>query len=211
MKMIGVWKGEFMYFYLKGVVTQKTEQCIIMEVGGIGYQVYISKQLLSDICVSEEIKMIYTYMSVKEDGMTLYGFQTQAEQSIFLKLLSVSGVGAKSGLSMISELSAEDIVMAIASGDIKTLSQAQGIGKKTAERIVLELKDKCSVMDSMVGDGGISQQNTKKVGVLAESIEALVSLGYTQMEATKVVKMVGSEDKTIEQILKLALQQMNQW
>ncbi len=190
------------------MVTQKMEQCIIMEVGGIGYQIYVSKQLLSNVIISEEIKTIYTHMSVKDDGMTLYGFQTQAEQSIFLKLLSVSGVGAKSGLSMISELSAEDIVMAIASGDTKTLSQAQGIGKKTAERIVLELKDKCSVIDFIVDT---SEQNQGKVGVMMESIEALVALGYTQMEATKVVKMVGSEEKTTEQILKLALQQMNRW
>ncbi|MCQ4934951.1 MULTISPECIES: Holliday junction branch migration protein RuvA [Anaerotignum] len=196
-----------MISYIKGTLMHRGESYIILETGGIGYQIFVSAGFLSKMPEAGKEMKIFTYMSVKEDGISLFGFSSKEEQEMFLKLLTVGGVGPKGALGFLSQLTPQEIVMAILSADAKTLSKAPGVGKKTAQRVILELKDKCSTEDAlaipmeMVDGGAVG-------GAKFEAIEAMTALGYSRSEAAKAVGMVATEGMTTEDILKAALKKM---
>lgn len=206
-----------MYAYLKGTLEEITEDNIVVEVGNIGYNVKVSTtttELLPGI--GSEVK-IYTYTLVREDTFALYGFLTRDDLEIFKKLITVNGIGPKGGLAILSVMNADALRFAIIAGDAKSIAKAPGVGNKTAERVILDLRDKISLEDTLQGLGGVSADAG---GVLTggtgtdhvmkkEAIEALVALGYSASDATSAVKKVDvTEDATVEGILKAALKHM---
>ena len=192
--------GESMISYIKGTLERRGENDIIVEAGGIGYRIFVSPATLAKLPQTGEAVQIFTYFSVKEDGMSLYGFAAREEQEMFEKLLLVNGVG----------LNPSEIVMAILSDDVKTLSKAPGVGRKTAQRVILDLKDKFKTEDavsSLEGAAGIAES----VGggdAKFEAIDAMTALGYSRSEAAQAVNAVAAEGMTTEDILKAALKRM---
>ncbi|MDD3393329.1 MAG: Holliday junction branch migration protein RuvA [Clostridia bacterium] len=197
-----------MISYIKGTLVHRGENHIILETGGIGYQIFVSAGLLSKMpALGTELK-IFTYMSVKEDGITLFGFSSKEEQEIFLKLLTVGGVGPKGALGFLSQLTPQEIIIAILSADEKTLSKAPGVGRKTAQRVILELKDKCSAEDAIAIFPNVEAAASSFGGEKLEAIEAMAALGYSRSEAAKAVGQAAAEGMTTEEILKAALKKM---
>lgn len=203
-----------MYAYLKGTVVQKTADRIVVEVSGVGYNVYVSPGRIYDFPeYGEEVK-IYTYTSVREDAINLFGFVTLDELELFKLLISVSGIGPKGGLAMLSVMSVDDIRYAIMTGDAKLLAKAPGIGKKTAERVIIDLKDKVKAQDFEAPMTGAALEKTLMEHPKArDAADALVALGYSGKEAEHAVEQVlreleaqsGEDVIHSDQILKLAL------
>lgn len=190
--------------YIKGIITYKTNTFVVVECNGIGYKIFVSSATLSSLNENETI-MIYTFMNVKEDDISLFGFLTQQEQTIFHQLLSVSGIGPKGALAFLSEMTPEEIIIAILSEDIKTLSKAPGIGKKTAQRLILELKDKVKTEE-------ITQQTSQKdTSEKWEAVEALTSLGYSRSEAVQAVNACYKEGLSVEETLKLSFKKLTKF
>lgn len=195
-----------MITYLKGILEYISDEFIIIDVNNIGYKVFISSYTLTKLPVQNENIKIYTYMNIREDAILLYGFLEIDELNMFNMLIGVSGIGPKAALSILSNLRPQDISMAVIMEDINTLSKTPGIGKKTAQRIILDLKDKLKTVsynESIELDIGNNQSSSKQ-----DAIDALVALGYSQIEAVKVVKNVYSENMDIEDIIKLALKKL---
>lgn len=205
-----------MYAYIKGTLEEITEDAVIVEAGGIGYNIKVSATT-ADLLpgIGSEVK-IYTYTLVREDAFSLYGFLTRDDLEIFKKLITVSGIGPKGGLAILSVMSADALRFAVMAGDAKAISRAPGIGAKTAERVILDLRDKISLEDTLRGLGSpadaAGQAAASGAGdnlMKREAIEALVALGYSASDATAAVKKVEvGEDATSESILKLALKHM---
>ncbi len=197
-----------MISYIKGVLVHRGENGIIVETGGIGYQIFVSAGMLSTLPELHQEVKVFTYMSVKEDGISLFGFSSKEEQEMFLKLLTVGGVGPKGALGFLSQLTPQELIIAILSADVKTLSKVPGVGRKTAQRVILELKDKCSTEDAM----GISMEKAAEPGIAGgetfEAMDAMTALGYSRSEAAKAVRQVAAEGMTTEEILKAALKKM---
>lgn len=202
-----------MIAFVRGIIENLTEDNVVVDVGGVGYNVKISSGTAALMPgVGEEVKL-YTYTSVREDAFQLFGFISRDELEIFKKLITVNGIGPKGGLSILSVMSADDIRFAVISGDAKMISKAPGIGKKTAERVILDLKDKISLEDTLVhkemmntsNAGGYKAENTAS----NEAVEALTALGYSASDALRAVKAVSVvEDMDVEDILKQALKNM---
>lgn len=203
-----------MYAYIKGILTEMTEDTVVVEAGGIGYNIKVSTTT-ADLLpgVDSEVK-IYTYTLVREDAFSLYGFLTRDDLDIFKKLITVSGIGPKGGLAILSVMSADALRFAVAAGDAKAIAKAPGIGAKTAERVILDLRDKISIEDTLrsvgaAGNGTGADTGTADNMMKREAIEALVALGYSASDATAAVKKVDvGEDATSESILKMALKHM---
>ncbi len=202
--------GESMISYIKGTLERRGENDIIVETGGIGYRIFVSPATLAKLPQTGETVQIFTYVSVKENGMSLYGFAAREEQEMFEKLLLVSGVGPKGALGFLSVLKPSEIVMAILSDDVKTLSKAPGIGRKTAQRVILDLKDKFKTEDAVSSFEGAADIAESFVGGDAkfEAIDAMTALGYSRSEAAQAVNAVAAEGMTTEDILKAALKRM---
>ena len=202
-----------MYSYIKGELSEiVAENHIVVENGGIGYNIYIPGQVLSLLPgVGEEVK-IYTYLCVREDAFILYGFLTRDDLNVFKLLIGVSGIGPKGALAILSVMSTDDLRFAVLSDDAKAIAKAPGVGNKTAQRLIIELKDKLSLEDAFEQKLSHTQEavsgNGLK-GIRNEAVEALVSLGYSSTEALKVLRDIEiPEDSSVEDILKLALKQM---
>lgn len=205
-----------MYAYIKGTLEEIMEDCVVVETGGIGYNVKVSTTT-ADLLpgIGSEVK-IYTYTLVREDAFSLYGFLTRDDLEIFKKLITVSGIGPKGGLAILSVMSADALRFAVMAGDSKAIAKAPGIGAKTAERVILDLRDKISLEDTLRGIGAPAGKAGASADVQAadnvmkrEAIEALVALGYSASDATAAVKKVElHEDITVEDILKQALKYM---
>lgn len=205
-----------MIAFVNGILDEKRDLLAVIDVGGVGYNVNISAYTADRLPSKGEAVKLYTYMSVREDAMNLYGFLTRDELDFFKLLISISGIGPKGGQAILSVMTPDDLRFAILSGDSKAISKAPGVGKKTAERLVLELKDKISNDDIVMGKAGGSGDNSFPAGgddtSQSEAVEALVSLGYGLSEASKAVRTVISAgdvnaDDT-EAILKLALKEL---
>ena len=192
-----------MYEYIRGIFAAVNKDYIIVENGGIGYKIFTSGTTLANMPSINENVMLYLQQIVREDFIGLYGFITRDELNMFNLLLGVSGVGAKASLSLLSISSVTNLKYAILSGDEKTLTRAPGIGKKTAQRIILELKDKFS-KDDLIPKGLTNSDNIEVNRNLSEALEALMSLGYSEKEAEKALKQVSQED-SIEGIIKNSL------
>lgn len=199
-----------MISYIKGTLMWRAESDIILEANGIGYRIFVSAATLAKLPQAGEAAQVFTYFSVKEDGVALYGFASAEEQEMFHLLLRVSGVGPKGALGFLSQLSPAEITMAILSEDVKTLSKAPGVGKKTAQRVILELKDKCRT-EAALTEGEAWQRELAPADAADakwEAMDALTALGYSRSEAARAVNAAAQEGMTTEEILKAALKKM---
>ena len=201
-----------MISYIRGELAAVQEQKAIVEAGGIGYGIYMSQQTLSMLpAVGEEVKM-HTYLNVREDAMQLYGFLTGEVLQVFRLLIGVSVIGPKAGLNILSCLSPDELRFAVLAGDVKTISSAPGIGKKTAEKLILELKDKMSIEDVLeqAAHGGEQSKEIEATdtGMQAEAVQALTALGYGSAESLRAVKKVSVDCASVEDLLREALKNL---
>ena len=193
-----------MIAYIDGKLTHKDPTFVIIDVGGVGYQIKVSLNTYSSLPAGERCRL-HTFLHIKEDAHTLYGFNTVAEKELFLLLISISGVGPNTGLMILSSLSVEEVQQAIVREDVRTIQHVKGIGAKTAQRIILELKDKVKkdVMLSEVGTPAAAH-NTNR----AEALSALVTLGFAKNVAEKtldsIIKREGGS-LSVEELIKFAL------
>lgn len=202
-----------MISYLRGRVLTTTAETVILDVNGVGYEAYCTGSAFSKM-TQGEIAELYTYLQVKEDGVTLFGFATPKEKELFLKLISVSGVGPKMGISILASLSADEFAQAVATADVKRLSAVKGLGKKTAEKIVLELHGKISAAEVISASGDSMTATLAETPVAAklsavdeEAVSALMGLGFTRNESMQAVKKAHDLGAaTVEEIIMKALQ-----
>lgn len=204
-----------MYAYIKGTLEEISENSVVVEAGGIGYNVNISTTTAELLPRPGSEVKIYTYTLVREDAFLLYGFLTRDDLEIFKKLITVSGIGPKGGLAILSVMSADTLRFAVMSGDAKAIAKAPGIGAKTAERVILDLRDKISIEDTLRGFGGSGSADVSGAAgeadsrIKREAVEALVALGYSASDAAAAVRKVeADEDAAVETVLKLALKNM---
>ncbi len=195
--------------YLKGKAAYISADSAIIVVGGVGYEVYCSASAFSGMAEGKECEL-FTYLQISEqNGVQLYGFSSLREKDMFLKLISVSGMGPKGGISVLSQMSVDDVAIAIATGDVKALASAKGLGKKTAEKIIVELRDR---VGAPIEGGKISQDLPPRSLSSREdedAIVALLSLGFTRAESEKAVSRAKADGaKDIEDIIRLALKGM---
>ncbi|MBQ8696521.1 MAG: Holliday junction branch migration protein RuvA [Clostridia bacterium] len=195
-----------MYYYISGDLVKSDSSSLIVDNNGIAYILYASLNTISAVGAKDKVKL-YTYLSVKEDAHDLYGFATEDELSAFKLLIEVSGVGPKAALAILSVLTPERLAMAVSSGDVKAISAAQGVGKKIAERVVLELKDKFKGM-TVQSENGAPVVIEDAAGNAAEAINALIVLGYTRAEAGRAVGTVDTAGMEIDDIIRAALKMM---
>ena len=204
--------------FIHGTLAEIGENYIVVEASGVGYGIFVPATVLPELPPAGEEVKVYTHFSVREDGQSLYGFLHRGDREIFRQLLSVNGIGPKGALGILSVLRPDDLRMAIVSGDAKTISRAPGIGVKTAQRVILDLKDKIDMnaVLSGFGDGGSAGGSADagylpSGGAAAEAIEALSALGYSRTEAGRTVRALSvTEEMTAGQILKLALHSLAQ-
>lgn len=192
-----------MISYVKGTVAYIGNDCIVVDNNGIGYNIQVSPSTASAVVMEKEVK-IYTYMNVKENELSLLGFLTKEELNMFNLLIGVNGVGPKSAVAMLGALSPSQLALAIATEDIKALSVGQGIGKKIAQRIALELKDKVGA-DTITTGVEIVQKVDVTTGERAEALSALMALGFTKNEAENAIKAVFVNGMATEEIISKAL------
>ena len=190
--------------FLKGKLAEKSPTQIVVECNGVGYEVNISLYTYGKLPNDEAIK-IYTYLQVREDAQVLYGFMDKSEREVFTKLISVSGIGASTARMMFSSLSPEEVVDAIANADVETIKSVKGIGLKTAQRVIVDLKDKITKVEH-TNEVLAFESNTNK----QEALSALVTLGYSKKQAEKSVQKIVKDnpEATIEQIIKTALKNL---
>ncbi len=199
-----------MIAYLRGKVLTTTLETAILDVNGVGYEVYCSGGAFRRLTVGA-VGEVYTYLQVKEDGVTLFGFAEPKEKELFLKLISVSGVGPKMGIAILASLSADEFAHAVATADVKRLSAVKGLGKKTAEKIVLELHGKISAAEVLGASGdnftAAATSLPKATAEDEEAISALMGLGFTRAESAQAVKKAHDLGaRTVEEIIMKALQ-----
>lgn len=199
--------------YLKGEVAGIYEDRIILEVGGIGYNIYMPASSLDLIDGCGVNIKIYTYLSVREDAMLLYGFLTKDDLDFYKLLIQVNGIGPKGALALLSVMTTDDLRFAILSDDAKKIGKAPGIGPKTAQRVIIDLKDKVSVLDAFEGKLAAtkaSEENSNLSAAREEAAQALISLGYSNADSYKAVRSseITAEDD-VETILKKALKVMS--
>ena len=193
-----------MIYCLTGTLIEKTLEYVVIDAGGVGFLVSVPSSVQGVLPAEGEKCTLYTYMSVKEDSMDLYGFADQAQQRAFKTLISVSGVGPKAGLSILSVLSPQKIALAVTTGDYKAFTAANGVGPKVAQRIVLELKGKFSNDDV----AGVSMEDVSKTAVasgsVSQAISALIALGYNQSQAALAISKLDA-DSDVQTLIKQAL------
>lgn len=200
-----------MISYIRGELVAVEEEKAIVDVGGVGYGIFMPAQSMGKLPPLHNEVKLHTYLHIKEDAMQLYGFLTRDDLKVFKLVIGVSGIGPKGALNILSNLSADDLRFAVLSNDVKAISAAQGIGKKTAEKLIIELKDKLS-MDDVLEHMAAEKDTVAAVqnnGVQAEAVQALSALGYGNTEALRAVRQAEvTADSTVEDILKQALRFM---
>lgn len=192
-----------MYYYIEGTVTYKSFDFLVVDAGGVGYKIGMADSSISKVSVGEK-RRIFTYLSVREDAMDLYGFLTEEELNLFRLLISVSGIGPKVGLGILSAISPSEFALAVVTGNVKAITKAPGVGPKVAQRIILELKDKMKKAEiaEMPEDYGAFTDSSD------EAVSALMVLGYSASEAKSVLSKVDaglSVEDTVKQALKLLM------
>ena len=200
-----------MIAYVRGRVLTTTSETVVVDVHGLGYEIYCSGAVFKKIVIGE-VAEIFTYLQVKEDGVTLFGFESVKEKEIFLKVTSVSGVGPKLGIAILTGMNADEFATAIATADVKKLSAVKGLGKKTAEKIVLELHGKISAAEVMEASGEPLKSEpvepkAKLTAMEEEGVSALMGLGFTKAESVQAVKKAMEKGvTTVEELIMRALQ-----
>ena len=194
-----------MISYIKGKLEIKSKDYIVVDVGGIGYKIFMSETAINELEKGKEVK-IFTYMKVREDDISLYGFLNNEELVTFELLISVGGVGAKSAISILSNITPSKFALAVITNDVNTLKKLPGIGAKTAARIILELKDKMKTEQSIEEN---KNEEIKEAIVLDnkanDAVEALCVLGYTRKDVEKVLSNIDTNKLTVEEIIKQGL------
>lgn len=197
-----------MISYVRGELVSLEKDKAIVDVQGVGYGIFMPERSMGMLPgVGSEVK-IHTYLHVREEAMQLFGFLTRDDLEVFRLLIGVSGIGPKGGLGILSQLSADDLRFAVLAGDVKAISAAPGIGKKTAEKLIIELKDKLNlheVLNRTVEEAEAVPADAPYSGAQTEAVQALVALGYGSTESLRAVKKVKQEDATTEELLKEAL------
>ena len=201
-----------MISYIRGELCDIEEQKAIVDVNGVGYGIYMPQQALSLLPPMGQQVKIHTYLNIREDAMQLFGFLTKEDLNVFRLLIGVNGIGPKAGLNILSCLSPDELRFAVLAGDAKAISATPGIGKKTAEKLILELKDKLNIEDMLehAAHGGDSEDlasgtDTASNTMQAEAVQALTALGYGSAESLRAVKKSSPECSSVEDILKEAL------
>ena len=200
-----------MYAYFKGKLAYVGDESIILDVHDVGYRILLSPASIAFLPQIGEEVQLYTYTSVREDAIWLYGFLSHEDLEICKKCITVSGIGPKGGMSILSVMDADALRFAIISGDAKAIAKAPGIGSKTAQRLILELKDKISVEETLVNRevDGVRMTASVNDDTSKEAVEALIALGYSSSEALKAVKTVeNAAEMNVEAVLKAALKNM---
>lgn len=200
-----------MIAYIIGTVSALLKDSLILECGGIGYQIYVPSSLINQTTIGDEIR-VHTYLAIREDAITLYGFKTKDDLSLFKLLIGVSGIGPKGAVSVLSTLDADDLRFAVLSDDVETITKIPGIGRKTAQKLILDLKDKLDLEDAFekkaAGNNGgtIPAEGSPQ----SDAVMAMVALGYPSTEALRAVKKAAAEDDTLdtEALLKKALKEL---
>ena len=199
-----------MYAYIKGLLIHKKEEFVVIETGGIGYKIFCHPPMQDRFGKTGDTVCIYTYLYVREDTLALYGFPSQEEHDMFVMLLQVSGIGPKVALALVAQVLPSQFALAVITGDVKRLTQVKGVGKKGAERLILELKDKLKgfafegadgefVVDELIS--GLASDSR----LMQEAMSAMVVLGYTAQEARKAVTSVYRDDIQVEELIRLSL------
>ena len=193
-----------MFNYIKGTKEYASGGIVVVETGGIGYELNVSSACESAVSSQNEVKL-YTYLAVREEGVTLYGFYSLPEKEMFLQLISVSGIGPKVALAILSGISVDKLAANIISQDVSALNKVKGVGKKTAARIVLELKDKITKDFEDSEDSLPAEESVVEEGVNDEAVLALMTLGFTRKEAADKVAKVAIKGMSVEDIVFNAL------
>jgi len=197
-----------MYYYIKGELALANESFAVIDCGGVGYKLMCSGNTLRQLPDCGKQAKLFTYLKVSEDAQELIGFASEDELGCFKKLITVSGVGAKAGMAILTELTPAQFALVTVTGDVKALSKAPGIGSKLAQRIILELKDKIKndelIQQASGQSGGLSLSEISG-GNVSEALDALAVLGYTKAEASNALKNLDSKDMPVEEMVKQAL------
>ena len=202
-----------MYSYIKGTLVNKKEDQIVIDCNNIGYRIFVPLSVLDAIPEVGSLITIYTYLHVREDAMLLYGFLSDEDKEMFKLLINVSGIGPKGALSILSAMTPDELRFAIVSDDDKAITKANGIGKKIAQKLIIELRDKIDLSDVLTGsrdnDAAMAVNNSSLNDSRNEAIEALISLGYSSTESFKAVSNVNIiESMNTEDVLKEALKKL---
>ena len=195
-----------MFAFISGIIEEKGNSIVVINSNGVGFELNVSDTTIYELPEVGEKAKIYTYMAVREDAITLFGFATMEEKSAFLKLINVSGIGGKMAIAMLSAMPDADLIDAILTENIKMLSSIKGLGKKTAERVVLELRNSFDDLQISMLKPVRAVSNTS---AMEETIDTLVAMGLTRFDATKIVKDIAKPDMKTEEMIKLALKNMN--
>lgn len=197
-----------MISFVRGRLAEVAESSCVVETAGLGMEINIPYTVLEELPHIGEEVILYTYFKIAEDAMSLYGFLSRRDEEMFERLISVSGIGPKAALAILSTLAPDDLRMAIAAGDAKAIAKAPGVGAKTAQRLILDLRDKIDIAEIIGGgtSGAAGASAAAAGGAPArEAVEALTALGYSASEAARAVREAASEDMTSEDVLKAAL------
>lgn len=208
-----------MFYYLSGKLARLETGMAVIDAGGVGYKLTISGTTYDAMPPNRSVKeppnvLLYTHMAVREDGVELFGFATETELASFKLLITVSGVGPKAAMSILSLLSPEKFALAVCTEDKKTIAKANGIGPKTAARIILELKDKLikehagEDLSAIAGESSAALSSPSARGVLSEATDALIVLGYSKAEALNVLKTIATDGMDLEEIIRAALKKL---
>lgn len=192
-----------MIAYLNGDITEMSENTVTLEAYGVGYEVFCPVRTIGELSMKQGQVKLYIHEHIKEDGHDLYGFYHKEDREVFRKLISVSGIGPKGGMQILSLYGVQEVIELIMQQDVKALSKVSGIGPKTAQRIILELKD--SISKLYVPDLSLLKTGLKDTAAKDEAIEALMSLGYSSQEAKKAVEAIDDYHATSEELIKKAL------
>jgi Holliday junction DNA helicase RuvA len=197
-----------MFSYIKGIVGEVSADYVVVENNGIGFQIMTSQGVTSAVRKGESITM-YTHLNVREDDMSLFGFPRRDELNCFKLLINISGIGPKGALAILSALSLDELKLAVLSEDYKAIAKANGVGAKTAQRVVIELKDKFKLEDISYVNGNEDLPAGAVDDTMSETAQALVALGYSNSEALRAIKRVKDYEKlSVEELLKEALKKM---
>lgn len=198
-----------MFAYIKGNLEVKTKGYVVIDVNGVGYKIFMSETAIEKIGEISEIVKVHTYLRVREDDMSLYGFNTNEELRMFELLLQVSGIGAKSAITILSNITPSSFALAVITNDVSKIKSLPGIGPKTAQRIILELKDKIKTEEAVI-EGENVEKNVliEQNESTAEAISALQVLGYSKKEIEKSLEKENTNDLTLEEIIKLGLKNL---
>ena len=195
-----------MFSFITGTIEEKENNLVVLNCNGVGFELNVSETTIYELPNIGEVATLHTYMAVREDAITLFGFATKEEKAVFLKLTSVSGIGGKMAITILSAMPVTNLIDAIVNENIRLLSSVKGLGKKTAERIIVDLKNTFDDLQL-----SISSNNSIPItsNVVEESIETLVAMGLTRFNATQIVKNVAEQEDTTEEIIKKCLKNLS--